>query len=453
MAPSSGQPVITRVTPGSPAGRAGLAPGDRLLAVEGRPVGDIIDFCIAGADSAVTLIASRSGRLRRINIIKDPSEPLGIYFDSPTITPVIRCRNRCIFCFVDQNPAGLRPSLYLKDDDYRLSFLYGNFVSLNHLSAGEFARVLKLRLAPLYVSVHSTNPVVRRRLFRSPGVGRGLKHLYSLARAGLAFHAQIVLCPGYNTGSEARRTIRDLAALGKNIRSLALVPVGLTAHRPACSPVLEPLKQSEAARLLEQVSILQKQYRAERGSRFVFLSDEIYAAAGAPYPGIAEYEDFPQLENGIGLARLFLQEVEEIAATLPPMLPRPLGVTLVTGVLAAPLVERLHRVLAKIRGLKIQMVVAKNRFFGPSVTTAGLLAGSDLAVALRKLSGGPGEAVFIPSTALKDGTNLFLDNTTPADLAALIGTPVLAAGGPAALLAAIQSLTGSKPVREGRERG
>lgn len=453
--PLTGQPKqITRVNPGSPACRAGLMPGDRLLALDGRPLGDIIDFRIAAADNAVTLIASRSGCLRRYQITKDPSEMLGLHFDPPTITPIIRCRNRCVFCFVDRNPPGLRSTLYLKDDDYRLSFLYGSFVTLNHLTGREMRRILKLRLAPLYVSVHSTNPAVRRRMFRSPAAGRGLRNLRLLSRAGLPFHAQVVLCPEYNTGAEARRTIQDLAALGKSIRSLALVPVGLTAHPPARNPALAPLEQAEAARLVEEVAALQKRFQAERGSRFVFLSDEIYALAGAPYPALEEYENFPQLENGIGLARLFLEEINETGVRLPPTLSHPLTITLITGILAAPLLERLRRLLETIRGLTIQLVVARNHFFGSSITTAGLLTGQDLATALQDLPGSPGETIFIPLSALKDGTTLFLDDMTLSALEVVAGTPVRAVNGPAALLTEIKTLAALKAaVKRGRKCG
>lgn len=456
------QPTVSAVTPGSPAHRAGLAPGDCLLAVDGRPAGDIIDWRIAAADEKLTLVVSRSGRARRVRVTKDPSEPLGLSFDPPTITPVIRCRNRCVFCFVDQNPPGLRPSLSLKDDDYRLSFLYGNFITLNHLTPKEMERILKLRLAPLYVSVHSTDPGVRRRLFRSPGAARGLENLRRLARAGLPIHAQAVLCPGYNTGVAARQTVLDLASLGTAVRSLALVPVGLTAHRQGprgafCDgnsavgfPDLAPLSPAECARLVEEIAPLQKRFRASRGSRFVFLSDEIYATAGVPYPGTEAYENFPQLENGVGLARLFLQEVEELGAQLPPALPRPLAMTLVTGSLAAPLVERLRQALAAARGLETRLLVAENRFFGPPVTAAGLLAGSDLAAALRDGRGaaGLGEAVFIPPSALKDGAPLFLDGTTREDLEKAAGVPVRAARGPAALAAEILTLAQQKPAKQ-----
>jgi len=435
--------LISGVAAGSPAEKAGLRPGDRLLCLDGRAIRDIIDYKIAEADDTLRLLwLTPAGKLRRLTLRKPVQAPLGLQFDPPTLAPLLRCRNRCLFCFVNQNPRGLRRSLYLKDDDYRLSFLYGNFITLNSLTAPQLQRIIKLRLSPLYVSVHATDPEIRRRLVGTTLADRGLENLEKLAAAGIGLHLQVVLCPGFNTGEVLERTVRDLARLGPAALSLALVPVGLTAHRTA-GPPLRRLEREEARSLLRQLAVWQRFFLKTRGSRFVFAADEIYNLAGAAIPEAEAYEGFPQLENGVGLSRLFLDELEGLPD--PPLIPPPhrFRATLATGREAAPLIEELARRFNRVPGLALQPEVVENRFFGTPVTVAGLLTGSDLEAALAGKD--LGEAVFISRHLLKEGSNIFLDDTTVAGLEGRLQVPVQAVSGPVELARALERLYRAEP--------
>ncbi len=430
--------LIAGVAAGSPADAVGITAGDRLLLIDNRAVQDIIEYRIMEADDTLRLLLMGvSGRLKRVTVHKSPGTPLGLTFDPSTMAPLKRCRNRCLFCFVNQNPRGLRRSLYLKDDDYRLSFLYGNFITLNSLSPKELQRIIKLRLSPLYVSVHATDPQARRRLFGTGQARQGLENLYKLISAGIQAHLQVVLCPGYNLGNVLEKTVRDLSRLGQGALSLALVPVGLTAHRPP-HPPLRRLGQKEACRLVRQAACWQRFFLKSRGGRFVFLADEIYHLAGEPFPDTGAYEGFPQLENGVGLARLFLDELNQLPE--PPMksLRHPLRVTLATGREAAPLLEQLTRRFAAVFGLSLQLEVIENNFFGSPVTAAGLLTGADLEAGLEGKD--LGEALFISRSLLKDRSDLFLDGTTVTALEQRLQVPVRAVSGPEELARALEQL-------------
>ena len=417
--------LIAQVTAGSPADRAGLKAGDRLIRLDNKPIKDIIDYKILEADEKVSiLVTGRNGRLRRVKFLKDPSTPLGLHFEPPTMAPLLRCRNNCLFCFVDQNPPGMRPSLYLKDDDYRLSFLYGNFITLNHLKPWDLERIARLRLSPLYISVHTTDPALRSRLFGSKAAGRGLQRLQGLLQAGVKVHAQVVLCPGLNTGEEMLRTINDLERMGPNLLSVAVIPVGLTCFRPDGSN-LRRLTPREAAQVVETVTRLQENYLKKRGSRFVYPADELYNLAGFAHPPAEAYEGYPQLENGIGMARLFLDGMEN-ESRYPGLQPaRLLKVTLVTGLEAAALIGEAAGRLALIGNLEAEVLAIENRYFGPQVTVAGLLTGSDL---IRALKGKElGEELYLSQDMLKDGDELFLDGTTLSEVAAALKVKIRAA--------------------------
>lgn len=430
---------VCKVAPGSPADLAGIVAGDRLWRLDCRPAGDIIDYRIWEADEKLPLLVQTGdGPTRRMTVRKAFHEPLGVQFSPPTIAPLIRCRNRCLFCFVDQNPPGMRSSLYLKDDDYRLSFLYGNYITLNHLTGRELKRIVKLQLSPLYVSVHSTNPDLRCRLYRSRQASRGLSNLRYLLGAGIKIHTQIVLCPGYNLGADLLKTVLDLESMGEAVLSVAVVPVGLTAYGQPPA-ILRRLTPAEASEVVEQIHGLQNRFLSKRGSRFVFLSDELYHLAGAPYPEAGQYEGFPQLENGVGMARLFLEEMAEIEGYLPAACSRRLKITLVTGTEAAHLLEQLVDRLAAINHLEAELIVIENRFFGPAVTVAGLLTGKDLKDGLQNIV--PGEAVFFPEEMLKDGESLFLDGLTPGQLG--LHTSLIPVDGPMHLARELGKLAGA----------
>ncbi len=431
--------VISQVSPGSPAEKAGIKAGWKLLRINNQDLGDIIDFKIAESDTRLTLLVmTGQGYLRRIKINKQVATALGLHFDPPTIEPVKNCRNKCIFCFIDQNPPGLRAPLYLKDDDYRLSFLYGNFITLNSLSDQEITRIIHLQLSPLYVSIQTTNPALRETMFNSKEAAKGLVNLKKLTRAGIGIHAQVVLCPGYNTGTELDKTIQDLYNLGSNILSIALVPVGLTGYRDGLKN-LRQFSDVEADSLIQRVTLMQSEFLKKSGSRFVFLADEFYNLAGLPLPPEDDYENYPQMENGVGIARHFLEQLKDLSSGLIDRLPRSITITIISGLAARPQIQEMINILKQIKGLTVQAVFASNYLFGKNVTVSGLLSGKDLIKAMEGKKAG--DAVFIPGIMLKDNSELFLDNLTLNDLAKAFQAPVKAVSNPQQIIDFLRSLS------------
>lgn len=403
--------VVTAVRPGSVADEAGIRPGDRLTAISGRLLRDELDYRFHASAADLTLhVRAAGGDEWLVEVEKDPAEDLGLSFAEPLFDGVRRCHDKCLFCFVDQLPAGLRPSLYLKDDDYRLSFLHGNFITLDNLTAADWRRLAEQRLSPLYVSVHATDTAVRRRLM-SPAASDIMSGLRRLAAWRIAIHAQIVLCPGINDGAVLARTLADLYSLGDGVVSVGIVPVGLTAYRPAGH--LVPLDRKGAAALVELE-------RAQRGRRpgWLQLADEIYLSADEPLPPAWAYAGYPQFANGIGMARSLADEAAEAIPAVPEGSGR--TVTVVTGVLAAPL---LHRVLEPMRakGYAIVVLPVANTLFGPGVTVAGLIAGKDVSAALAgQADKGP---ALVPGSALLGG-HRFVDDMTLAQVAGETGRAV-----------------------------
>ncbi|MDI6631293.1 MAG: DUF512 domain-containing protein [Bacillota bacterium] len=426
---------IESVEQGSAAAAVGLQPGDLLTAIGGTPVRDVIDyyFLLGTAEPVLTV---RRGEQEFDVSVKDEGGPgLGVSFAEP-FDRIHRCTNRCLFCFVDQQPPGLRQSLNFKDDDYRLSFWEGNFITLTNCTVKDLHRIVSQRLSPLYVSVHTTNLELRARIMGNPRAAKIGEQLRTLAAGGITMHTQVVLCPGLNDGEELTRTVNDLAGLYPAVRSVAIVPVGLTRHRQGLYP-LRPVSPAGAARVLEQVAGWQRQYRQGCGSRIIFAADEFYLRAGKAVPPAKEYEGFPQLENGVGLVRRFLDAWKQVEKRLPSRIP-PRRAVLVTGALAravlGPVVARLNLV----EGMQVTLLPVANRFFGTTVTVAGLLTGRDIRAALKKsLKGLPQpDLVVVPATALKD-RHVFLDDTTCSDLAAAVGCPVIPAAEPRELVAAL----------------
>ncbi len=430
--------IIDHVAEGSPAEMAGIKPGWELLRIDNQEIGDIIDFKIMESDTSVRLLLKdKPGLLHRLTIHKPVSLPLGLRFNPPTISGLQRCRNRCIFCFIEQNPPGMRSPIYTKDDDYRLSFLYGNFITLNRMTEEEIERVKKLQLSPLYVSIHTTNPDLRRVMFNSRDAEKGLDNLKKLVSAGIQIHAQVVLCPGYNTGPELKRTIQDLEHLGKGILSIALVPVGLTRHRFGL-PALKRYDPPAANELVKEVAEMQEQFLKKRGSRFVFLADEFYNLAGMDLPEEHEYENYPQLENGVGLARQFLEQLKTVRDRGIKILPQAIAATIVSGYAARPQVVEMVETLNRIDNLAVKPFFVENRFFGEQVTVSGLLTGSDI---LTGLEGKPvGDVVFLPDIVLKEHSSCFLDDLKISDLENSLQVPVRVVNGPLELFNIIMEM-------------
>jgi putative radical SAM enzyme (TIGR03279 family) len=414
--------VISAIQPNSKAARAGLAPGDRLVRVNGGVVRDLIDLSFALSEEKVDLeVVKASGETVQIRIKKRLDESIGFEFESAVFDKVRTCANKCLFCFVDQMPAGLRDTLYVKDDDYRLSFLYGNFVTLTNLTQVDFDRIRKFHLSPLYVSVHTTDGELRQQLLGLPKAAEIMRQLQDFVEAGIEMHTQVVLCPGYNDGEKLTRTIRELAALGPEVLSLAIVPVGLTRFREFCHP-LRTFTPAEAGAIVDEIIGWQTKFRAESGSSFVYLSDEFYLRAGREVPAEEIYDGYPQLENGIGLVRNFISEWE--AAGGLPQLPAvsrgsEAESVVISGTAFAPILADLLKPLSP--NVRVEAVV--NEFFGQDVNVSGLLTGRDIAAHVHSLEIRP-LRVVLSSTMLRKNEQVFLDGMTLDELQQELSTQV-----------------------------
>ncbi|NLZ39443.1 MAG: DUF512 domain-containing protein [Firmicutes bacterium] len=408
--------LVERVVPNSIAEELGIGGGDLVVAIDGKELTDILDWQLAESSEQLLLtIMHQNGELVEYEIEKDYDESLGIVFASPTLDKLRRCQNKCIFCFVDQMPPKMRETLYIKDDDYRLSFLTGSYISLTNLQEKDLQRIRQLHLSPLYVSVHATDPKLRAELMQNQRAGKLLSILKDLAQAGIQFHTQVVLCPGLNDGAALDQTIGDLFALYPSVITLAVVPVGLTGHREGLYP-LSTSDKLHAQQVLAQINKWQEYCLKKQQTRFVFAADEFYCMAGIMPPDAEAYEGYQQLENGVGLVRLLLDDWDDLQKQLPSKLPKPTTATIATGVSAAfylqPIVERLQQ----IENLQLNLVPVPNKFFGGGVTVAGLLTYNDLISAADKIRG----TLYLPAVMLKEGKELFLDGHTTEELAAAI---------------------------------
>ena len=409
---------IDAVTPGSIGDQMEVVAGDYLLAVNGQPLRDIIDYSYYTASDEQLLldIEKTDGELWELEVEREPGKSLGLLFSAPEPA---RCANNCVFCFVHQLPKGLRKPLYIKDEDYRLSFLNGNYVTLANLKNSELSRITDQRLSPLYVSVHSTNPVLRKQLLGNKNIPPILDQLRNLASAGIVMHTQVVLCPGLNDGDELERTVADLAALYPSVRSLALVPLGLTQHRGKL-PKLRAVDAVYANGLVTTWGPKASVLRKKLGEPFLFLADEFYLKADLPFPPIKEYGDFPQIENGVGMVPLFMKEAAQVARRA-----RPVGkfrATVVTGISSYRFVADFLASLGERTGLELVALAVENRLFGETVTVSGLVSGNDIIAALAGHD--IGSCLLVPDVMLKEGEGVFLDDVSFEVLEDRIGCPV-----------------------------
>jgi putative radical SAM enzyme (TIGR03279 family) len=412
--------------------QSGLQPGDRLLTANGRPLRDVIDFRFYADGPAVTLRFRRGDSEGTVRLLRPAGVDWGLEFTEPLFDGVRRCTNRCLFCFLDQLPTGWRRSLYLRDDDYRLSFLYGNFVTLTNLHQEDWDRLEEQRLSPLYVSVHATEPDLRRLMLGRKTLPDIRRQLARLGRLGITVHTQVVLCPGINDGPHLERTLADLARLSGIVRSVALVPVGLTRFRSPAPAGLEgvaaslrPHSPEEARALVKWAVPRQRAWRRQLGRAFLYLADEFYLLASRPVPAARSYDGFPQVENGVGLARELLDDWARSRRRLPAALPRPRRITLAGGTLAAPLLQGpAAELAARVAGLTVEVLPVPNVTFGSTVTVSGLLTGEALRAGLRGQV--QGDILFLPQVAF-DGHGRTLDGATVAGLEQELGRPIVLA--------------------------
>ena len=417
---------IVSVDGGSLAQAAGIRAGDELLRVNGETVVDLLDYEALCADARVRLRVRRGGEETEYDVEKDEYEPLGLNFETPLMSGMRLCCNKCLFCFVDQLPQNARPSLRLKDDDWRMSLMMGNYVTLTNVSDHELDRIIRRHASPLYISVHAMEPGLRSRILGTPRGARLPEQLKRLAGGGIEFHAQAVLCPGLNDGEALADTIEKLAAMHPAARSLALVPVGLTDCREGLHP-LHKYTPEEARGVLDIAERWRERLLKKLGTRFVFPSDEFYLAAGRPLPEDGEYEDYEQIDDGVGMLRLLETEFSEAYADLPEERKQPGGgktLLAACGVSAAPFLRQMFAA-HPLTGLTVDVRALENGFFGPSVTVSGLLTGGDL---VRGLRGADGAAVLISACMLRDGETVFLDDMTLEEVSRALKKPVIPVG-------------------------
>lgn len=416
--------TIGYVEDGSLAAEAGIEAGDRLLTINGSDFHDILEYRYLVSEYEVELEVEKKDGCVEIITIENDYDDLGLEFREELIDTAQSCTNKCIFCFIDQLPDGMRETVYFKDDDTRLSFLQGNYVTLTNMSNDDIDRLIKMRVSPINISVHATEPELRKRMLHNRFAGECYKTMQKFAENNIYMNCQIVLCPGINDGAELDRTISDLAALYPYVSSVSVVPVGLTRYRDG----LYPLTQYDGAGSLEvirQVSKWQERLLKKHGSRLIFLSDEFYLNAGVSVPDAEEYEGFPQLENGVGLIASMKEEFES-AVKLIEKKKRSRTVTIATGELAAGFISELAKEIeAAAEGVSISVKPIKNNFFGGGVNVAGLVCGCDIIEQLRNTR--KTDALIIPHSMLRDDDEIFLDDTTVEDVERALGMKVSAA--------------------------
>ncbi len=434
--------VIADIAPGSVAHSAGLKAGDRVLAVNGNTqLEDLFDyqFEVLSSGYLELHVARTDGTEEIFEIEKEEDEEPGIVFQSPVFTPIKTCNNACPFCFIDQQPEGLRSSLYLKDDDYRLSYFNNTYITLTNLTPHDRERISRIRPGPLYVSVHATTPEVREILLKNKKAGTIMEELSWLKSLNVPFHCQVVICPGINDGEVLTQTLNDLATLRPEAMSVAVVPVGLTQHRDKLTE-LTPVTSQSAGDVIDRVNAFKASYQKtslykDQGddeedvgdiTDFVFLSDEFYLKSGRSFPNYNEYGDFPQLDDGVGTGRMLLEDFFKQEDRLPERLDVPVKQLILTGRLATMILQPVIFRMNAIENMYLDLVAVESDFWGEAVDVAGVITGHDMRRTLKSLEGqgiAGYDSVMIPSVMLKEDTDLFLDDVSVSDLSKEFGLP------------------------------
>lgn len=423
--------LITRVLPDSIAAEIGFTAGDALVAINGTQPRDLIDYQFLCADEVLELeVLDEKGKTHHVEIEKDYDEDLGLEFETALFDGLIQCNNRCPFCFIDQQPPGKRQSLYFKDDDYRLSFLYGSYLTLTNLPEREWQRIEQMRLSPLYVSVHATEPEIRIRLLKNPRAGQILQQIKWFQKRRLQIHAQVVVCPGINDGKHLEQTLRDLASFSSGeipaVASIAVVPVGLTRFRLEKDELI-PVTQEKAVEVISQVRSLQKQFSKQFGSNVAWLADEWFLIAGVELPSEMEYADYPQIDNGVGSIRLFIKQFTTAAELLLPPKLTERKFTWVVGNAVEKAFQPILQQLNSVEGLEVNMCALSSDYWGQNISVTGLLTGHDLLLNLQGQDLGKG--ILLPKVMLKHGEMIFLDDMSIEEVAQKLNTKIFPVSG------------------------
>lgn len=412
--------TITGVEKASPAAKHGILPGDILISINGHDINDVLDYRFRLTEKKITLLIHRGPDLKEITIKKDEYSDIGLEFETYLMDKKHSCRNKCVFCFIDQLPKGMRDTLYFKDDDSRLSFLMGNYITLTNLSEEDVDRIIEMKTSPINVSVHTTNPELRVKMMKNKNAGKVLSYLRRFADAGISLNCQIVLCKGINDGKELERSMTDLAALYPSLVGVSIVPAGITNYREGLCH-LEPFTAEEAGEVIDTIDKFGEKCLKKFGTRLFFSSDELYIEAGRELPGEDYYEGYPQIENGVGMIRSMNGEFTDELDFLDEYdLEKPRKVSVATGAAAYDFIKSLaDRLCEQVPTLECHVYKIINDFFGHNITVAGLLTGKDLA---NQLNGKDlGDRLLIPRVTLRSEGDVFLDDTTPEWLAEQLG--------------------------------
>ena len=402
--------LISSVEAKSIASKKKISSGDLLLSINGNEINDVLDYRFYLNDTKLVLETRDSkGKNKTVKISKGEFEDIGLEFETYLMDKQHTCKNKCIFCFIDQLPKGLRDSLYFKDDDDRLSFLFGNYITLTNLEDNEVDRLIKMHISPINISVHTMNPKLRVKMMANPRAGECLRYIKKFVDSGIAVNTQLVLCPGINDGDELEFSLSELFRLGENINSIACVPVGLSKHREGLFPI-EPYTKESAGAVIDTVDRFNKEHKNRQGKHIVYAADEFYIYAEREMPECHYYNDFPQLDNGVGMWALLKEEFDcALAKCDITKLNR--KATLVTGTAAFPLISHLAKQTEKkIEGLSLNVVEVKNRLFGESITVSGLISGGDILFTLQETD--LGDELIIPPNCLRSEGDMFLDSMT-----------------------------------------
>ena len=412
--------TITGVEKASPAAKHGILPGDILISINGHDINDVLDYRFRLTEKKITLLIHRGPDLKEITIKKDEYSDIGLEFETYLMDKKHSCRNKCVFCFIDQLPKGMRDTLYFKDDDSRLSFLMGNYITLTNLSEEDVDRIIEMKTSPINVSVHTTNPELRVKMMKNKNAGKVLSYLRRFADAGISLNCQIVLCKGINDGQELERSMTDLAALYPSLVGVSIVPAGITNYREGLCH-LEPFTAGEAGEVIDTIDKFGEKCLKKFGTRLFFSSDELYIEAGRELPGEDYYEGYPQIENGVGMIRSMDGEFTDELDFLDEYdLEKPRKVSVATGAAAYDFIKSLaDRLCEQVPTLECHVYKIINDFFGHNITVAGLLTGKDLA---NQLNGKDlGDRLLIPRVTLRSEGDVFLDDTTPEWLSEQLG--------------------------------